>query len=46
MYLGDDRDIHAGFCGSSMTGCEREGIDWSRVVGVVRVPLDAASADS
>jgi hypothetical protein len=23
--------------------CEREGIDWSRVLGVVRVPLDAAT---
>jgi cell wall-associated NlpC family hydrolase len=44
MYLGQDRYIHAGSCGSSMGVCEREGIDWSRVLGVVRVPLDANSA--
>ncbi len=46
MYLGEDRYIHAGSCGSSMGVCEREGIDWSRVSGVVRVPLDAASVDA
>jgi cell wall-associated NlpC family hydrolase len=39
MYLGEDRYIHAGSCGGAMGVCEREGIDWSRVVGVVRVPL-------
>ena len=45
MYLGQDRYIHAGSCGSTMGVCEREGIDWSRVMGVARVPLDAASAE-
>jgi cell wall-associated NlpC family hydrolase len=44
MYLGQGRDgedryIHAGSCGGTMGVCEREGIDWSRVLGVVRVPL-------
>ena len=41
MYLGQDRYIHAGSCGSTMGVCEREGIDWSRVMGVARVPLHA-----
>jgi cell wall-associated NlpC family hydrolase len=39
MYLGQDRFIHAGSCGGSMGVCEREGINWSQVAGVVRVPL-------
>ena len=39
MFLGQDRYIHAGSCGGTMGVCEREGIDWARVVGVVRVPL-------
>jgi cell wall-associated NlpC family hydrolase len=44
MYLGPDRYIHAGSCGGGSMGvCEREGIDWSRVLGVVRVPLDSIS---
>jgi cell wall-associated NlpC family hydrolase len=43
MYLGPDRYIHAGSCGDGMGVCEREGIDWSRVLGVVRVPLDSIS---
>jgi cell wall-associated NlpC family hydrolase len=43
MYLGPDRYIHAGSCGDSVGVCEREGIDWSRALGVVRVPLDSIS---
>ena len=39
MFLGQDRYIHAGSCGGTMGVCEREGIDWARVAGVVRVPL-------
>jgi cell wall-associated NlpC family hydrolase len=39
MYLGHDRYIHAGSCGGTMGVCEREGVDWSRVAGIVRVPL-------
>jgi cell wall-associated NlpC family hydrolase len=42
MYLGQDRYIHAGSCGGAMGVCERKGIDWSRVAGVVRVPLGEA----
>ncbi len=43
MFLGKDRYIHAGSCGGTMGVCEREGIDWARVAGVVRVPLGPAS---
>jgi hypothetical protein len=39
VYLGGDRYVHAGACGGEMAVCEREGISWGRVVGVVRVPL-------
>jgi cell wall-associated NlpC family hydrolase len=46
MYLGQDRYIHAGSCGGTMGVCEREGIDWARVAGVVRVPLGPAPAPS
>jgi cell wall-associated NlpC family hydrolase len=39
VYLGGDRYVHAGACGGEMAVCEQEGINWGRVVGVVRVPL-------
>jgi hypothetical protein len=39
VYLGGDRYVHAGACGRDMAVCEREGISWGRVVGIVRVPL-------
>jgi cell wall-associated NlpC family hydrolase len=39
VYLGGDRYVHAGSCGGEMAVCEREGIAWGRVMGVVRVPL-------
>jgi hypothetical protein len=39
VSLGGDRFLHAGSCGGGdMAVCERVGIDWSGVVGVVRVP--------
>jgi hypothetical protein len=39
VYLGGDRYVHAGACGGEMAVCERVGIDWGRVIGVVRVLL-------
>jgi cell wall-associated NlpC family hydrolase len=39
MYVGDDSYFHAGSCPGGLGLCERRGIDWNRVIGIVRVPL-------